>query len=176
MGRLEEIKGLQTLIPLWKGVTTHDLLIAGAGEYEAPLRALAASNPRIRFLGFVPQQQLGPLYFHAEACIVPSIRYETFGIIVIEAFMRKTPVIARKLGALTEIVTESGGGRLFSSDAELLQAIQAIARSRDERDRLGEQGYEAFVRRWSREAHMRRYYDLLETTARRVLGRLPWNE
>jgi glycosyltransferase involved in cell wall biosynthesis len=90
--------------------------------------------------------------------------------------MRKAPVIARKLGALTEIVTESGGGRLFSSDAELLQAIQAIAQSRDERDRLGEQGYDAFVRRWSREAHMRRYYELLETTAQRALGRVPWNE
>src|SRR4029450_1774822 len=147
VGRLELIKGLQTLIPLWKSVTTHDLLIAGAGEYEAPLRALAASNSRIRFLGFVPQQHLGALYFHAEACIVPSITYETFGIIVIEAFMRKTPVIARKLGALTEIVTENGGGRLFSSDAELLQAIEALARSRDERDRLGEQGYDAFLRR-----------------------------
>jgi glycosyltransferase involved in cell wall biosynthesis len=176
VGRLEEIKGLQTLIPLWKDVTTHDLLIAGAGEYEAPLRALAASNPRVRFLGFVPQQHLGALYFHADACIVPSIAYETFGIIVIEAFMRKTPVIARKLGALTEIVGQSGGGRLFSSDAELLQVIEAIARSRDERDRLGEQGYEAFVRHWSREAHMRRYYDLLEVTSRRALGRVPWSE
>src|SRR6185436_7376595 len=133
-------------------------------------------NPRVRFLGFVPQQQLGALYFHAEACIVPSITYETFGIIVIEAFMRKTPVIARKLGALTEIVDQSAGGRLFSSDAELLQAIDAIARSRDERDRLGEQGYEAFVRHWSREAHMRRYYDLLEVTSRRALGRVPWGE
>jgi glycosyltransferase involved in cell wall biosynthesis len=176
VGRLEQIKGLQTLIPLWKRVTTHDLLIAGAGEYEAPLRALAASNPRVRFLGFVPQQQLGALYFHAEACIVPSIAYETFGIIVIEAFMRKTPVIARKLGALTEIVDQSGGGRLFSSDAELLRAIEAIARSRGERDRLGERGYEAFLRHWTREAHMRRYYDLLEVTSRRALGRVPWSE
>ena len=87
--------------------------------------------------------------------------------------MRKTPVIARRLGALTEIVAESGGGRLFSSDDELLQAIESLAGSRDERDRLGEQGYDAFVRRWSREAHMGRYYDLLEVTARRALGPRP---
>jgi glycosyltransferase involved in cell wall biosynthesis len=176
VGRLEAIKGLQTLIPLWQDVEGHDLLIAGTGEFEAALRAMAGSNPRIHFLGFVPQQQLGALYYHAEACIVPSLTYETFGIIVIEAFMRKTPVIARNLGALTEIVTQSRGGRLFDSDAELLQAIEAIGRSRDERNRLGEQGYDAFVRLWAREAHMRRYYELLDVTARRSLGHVPWGE
>ena len=176
VGRLEDIKGLQTLIPIWERVASHDLLVAGTGEYEPALRALAASNPRIHFLGFVPQQQLGSFYFHAEACIVPSITYETFGIIVIEAFMRKAPVIARNLGALTEIVNQSGGGRLFDSDAELVQAIEAIARSREERNRLGERGYDAFVRLWSREAHMRRYYDLLDATARRAFGRVAWSE
>jgi glycosyltransferase involved in cell wall biosynthesis len=175
VGRLEAIKGLQTVIPLWDRVSQFDLLIAGAGEYEQALKRMADGNPRIRFLGFVPQERLGALYFHAEACIVPSITYETFGIIVIEAFMRKTPVIARKLGALTEILEQSGGGALFRTDAELLDAVDAIGRSRAHRDAVGERGYQTFLRLWSRESHLQRYYDLLDTTAQRVLGRVPWH-
>ena len=97
VGRLEAIKGVQTLIAAWDKVTDFDLLVAGDGEYAGALRAQAAGNPRVRFLGHVPQDQLGALYVHAVACLVPSLVYETFGIIVIEAFMRKTPVIARDL-------------------------------------------------------------------------------
>ena len=95
------------------------------------LRTQAASNPRIRFLGHVPQDALGALYVHAVACIVPSLVYETFGIIVIEAFMRKTPVIARDRGSLTEIVEDSGGGLVFRTEDELLAAVARLgARAR----------------------------------------------
>src|SRR5690349_1612454 len=45
VGRLERIKGLQTLIKLWDKVIGADLLVAGTGNYEAELRAQAASNP-----------------------------------------------------------------------------------------------------------------------------------
>jgi glycosyltransferase involved in cell wall biosynthesis len=108
VGRLEIIKGLQILIELWKRVPNFDLLVAGTGTYEKQLRAQAAPNPRIKFLGALPQRDLGALYFHAQACIVPSITYETFGMIIIEAFARKTPVIARDLGALPEVIQDSG--------------------------------------------------------------------
>lgn len=174
VGRLEAIKGLQTLIRAWKRVPDYDLLVAGSGDYEAALRAQAAGNPRIRFLGFVPQAALGALYFHAAACVVPSLAYETFGIIVIEAFMRKTPVIAHELGALTEIVQESGGGLLYRTEAELLRAIEELGASPVRRSQLGERGYAAFLERWSREAHLRQYHALLRRTAERVLGGVPW--
>ncbi len=59
VGRLEAIKGLQTVIPLWSRVPDADLLIAGTGAYEGELRALAGSDPRIRFLGGQPQTALG---------------------------------------------------------------------------------------------------------------------
>ena len=129
VGRLETIKGLQTLIPLWKNVDGIDLLIAGTGTSERQLRAQAASNPRIKFLGPLPQRQLGTLYFHALACIVPSITYETFGMIIIESFARKTPVIARDLGALPEVIHDSGGGFIYRTDEELLAAMNRIATS-----------------------------------------------
>lgn len=175
VGRLEAIKGLQTLIGLWNRVPDLDLLVAGTGSYEAQLRSLAAPNPRIKFLGLQSQGQLGALYFHALGCIVPSITYETFGIICIEAFARKTPVIVRDLGALPEVVEDSGGGFVYRTDEELFAAIQKMAASPALRAELGEKGYNAFVRSWSTEAHLKLYFDFLRRAAIKKFGHLPWD-
>ncbi len=176
VGRLETLKGLHTLIALWDRVPDYDLLVVGAGAYGAQLRARAAANPRIKFLGPKPQRELGPLYHHAVACLVPSVTYETFGIVIIEAFARKTPVIVRDLGALPEVVEESGGGLVYRTDAELLEALDHLARAPRLRDDLGEAGYRAFTRRWSREAHVEMYFDLLRRTATRKFGCRPWED
>lgn len=175
VGRLETIKGLQTLIELWKQVDDFDLLVAGTGNHEAQLRAQAAANPSIKFLGVLPQRALGALYVHALACLVPSITYETFGIIIVEAFARKTPVIARDLGALPEVIHESGGGFVYRTDAELLAAIHRLATSPTLRCELGEKGYRAFRQWWSREAHLKLYFDLLQQIATKKWGDVPWH-
>jgi len=174
VGRLEAIKGLQTLIEAWDQITDCDLLVAGAGNYEGPLRARAASNPRVKFLGALPQHELGALYAHALACLVPSLTYETFGIIIIEAFARKTPVIAHDLGALPEVIEDSGGGFVYRTDAELLAAIRRLTNAPELRGELGERGYQAFLRWWSREAHLELYFDLLRRTALDKFGVIPW--
>jgi glycosyltransferase involved in cell wall biosynthesis len=161
VGRLEALKGLQTLVAVWDRVEECDLLVAGTGTDEANLKAQAASNPSIKFLGPLPQAELGALYVHALACLVPSLTYETFGIVIVEAFARKTPVIVRDLGALPEVVEDSGGGFVYRTDEELLQAVARLAASPALRTELGQKGYEAFVRLWSREAHMQQYFDLL---------------
>jgi glycosyltransferase involved in cell wall biosynthesis len=174
VGRLEIIKGLQTLIELWQNVPDFDLLVAGTGTYDASLRAQAASNPRIKFLGPKPQRELGALYYHALACLVPSITYETFGLINIEAFARKTPVIARDLGALPEVIHDGNGGFVYRTDAELLAAMRRIASSPAVRSELGENGYRAFIQYWSREAHMEIYFGFLRRIAKRKFGCVPW--
>jgi glycosyltransferase involved in cell wall biosynthesis len=173
VGRLETIKGLQTLIRLWDRVEC-DLLVAGAGTSEQDLRTLAAGNPRIRFLGPLAQNDLGPLYYHALACIVPSITYETFGMTSVEAFARKTPAVVRDLGALPETVRDSGGGFVYQYDDELLSALARIAQSPSLRNELGQKGYDSFGRWWSREAHLLLYFDMLNRVAERRFGRLPW--
>jgi len=173
VGRLERIKGLQTLFQVW-GSVKADLLVAGAGTDEDYLKKLAAGNPRIKFLGPMPQKKLGALYFHAVACLVPSVTYETFGIIIIEALARKTPVIVRDLGALPEVVQDSGGGFCYRTDSELLQAVQTLLRHPELRRELGEKGYQAFLANWTPQAHFSRYFRVLEQAALKKLGHVPW--
>lgn len=174
VGRLELIKGLQTLIELWNRVPEGDLLVAGTGDYEPQLRAMAAGNARIKFLGPLPQGELGALYYHALACVVPSITYETFGLTSVEAFARKTPVVVRNLGALPEVVQDSGGGFVYGNDEELLDALGRIASSPALRAELGQKGYDAFLQYWSREAHMRLYFNYLNGSAQKKFGFVPW--
>jgi glycosyltransferase involved in cell wall biosynthesis len=176
VGRLELIKGLQTLIALWHRVPQADLLVVGTGNFEPKLRAMAADNPHIKFLGPLPQRELGALYYHAIACIVPSITYETFGMTSVEAFARKTPVIVRDLGALPEIVHDSGGGFIYRTDEELLSSLDSLSRSPRLRADLGQKGYDGFVQRWCREAHLPMYFDYLNYCAERKFGRVPWLE
>jgi glycosyltransferase involved in cell wall biosynthesis len=179
VGRLESIKGLQTLIDAWRQIPDCDLLVAGTGGYEEALRAQAAATSaaaRIKFLGPMSQRELGALYAHAQACLVPSITYETFGIIIIEAFARKTPVIARDLGALPEVIEDSGGGFVFRTTEELISAIRRLASSPPLRAELGERGYQAFLRWWTREAHLKLYFDLLRQTALDKFGSVPWSD
>jgi len=166
VGRLELIKGVQTLIQLWREHDIDvDLIIAGTGTYENELKAMAASNPRIKFTGALPQAKLGALYYHTIGCLIPSITYETFGMINIEAFARKTPVIARDLGALPEVIQDSGGGFVYRTDQELLDAMRTIRESKHVRDELGEKGYQAFLRYWTREAHLDLYFQCLENSS-----------
>ena len=160
VGRLEKIKGLQTLIDVWQRVDKFDLLVAGTGNFETELRTQAGENPRIKFLGALPQRELGSLYFHSQACIVPSLTFETFGIIIIEAFARKTPVIVRDLGALPEVVQDSGGGYIYRNDEELLKFINKLGSFSTARNEMGEKGYQAFLKNWCKEAHLKLYFEL----------------
>jgi glycosyltransferase involved in cell wall biosynthesis len=174
VGRLEKIKGLQTLFPVFRNYPHADLLVAGTGNYEAELRRDAAGINNVIFLGALQQAQLRALYRHALGVLVPSICYEVFGIIILEAYLQRTPVIVRRLGGLQEVVEESDGGFAYSTGEELLAAMERLRTDPDLRRQMGERGFEKYHQRWSEEAHLGMYFELLESTARRKLGGLPW--
>src|SRR2546422_454835 len=50
VGRLEKIKGLDDVIPLFERYPAADLLIAGDGEYAAQLKRIAPGSERVKFL------------------------------------------------------------------------------------------------------------------------------
>lgn len=165
VGRLEKIKGLDDVIPVFAANRDADLLIAGTGEHEPVLRRLAADSPAVRFLGRLPPDELGRYYRHALALIVPSICFETFGIILIEAFRTGTPVIARRIGPFPEIVEACGGGLLFEDQAGLVDAMRRIRHEPGLRERLARAGRSGFERRWSEQAVLPKYLDVVRRAA-----------
>jgi glycosyltransferase involved in cell wall biosynthesis len=121
-----------------------DLVVAGSGTYKNQLRQIAEGAPNIRFVGRADARQLHRLYRDAVATIVPSLCYETFGIIVVESFAARTPVIVRDHSSLREFVESYGGGFTFSTEGELRSAIYQLRSDRKLRDRLGQQGRAAY--------------------------------
>lgn len=165
VGRLEKIKGLQDVIPLFSTYADADLVIAGDGEYAAELKSLAGGNPRVHFLGRVAPDELARYYRHSIALIVPSICFETFGIILIEAFRAGTPVIARRLGPFPEIVEKAQAGELFSSPDEVLAGMKRLQSDPELRERYVANGWRAFVENWSESAVLPRYLELVRHAA-----------
>jgi glycosyltransferase involved in cell wall biosynthesis len=162
VGRLEKIKGLQTLIEQFRTYAAADLVVAGDGSYGAELRRQAAGLSHVRFLGRVHPTALHALYGGAIATLVPSVCYEVFGIVTLESFANRTPVIVRDLGALPEAVEESGGGYTYRTEGELLAAMEALRQDPALRRELGERGYRGYLRHWSEEPHLEQYFAIIE--------------
>src|SRR5262249_587340 len=167
VGRLERIKGLDDVIPAFERYRDADLLIAGDGEHAPTLKRLADGNPRIVFLGRIDGAGLEQYYRHALALIVPSVCFETFGIILIEAFKQATPVVARRIGPFPEIVQQSGGGELFDTEAELLSAMTLLQKDVARREAMGKAGYRAYRERWSESVVVPRYLDIVRRASSR---------
>lgn len=162
VGRLEKIKGVQNIIPVFRRRPEYDLVIAGDGEYRGELEGLAAGAENISFLGRVSQEELRELYSGARAVIVPSICYETFGIIVIEGFSCGTPAIVNDLGALPETIEQSGGGFVYGNEDELVDAMDRLASDPRLRKEMGDSGYSAYLKYWNETAHLEKYLGLVD--------------
>lgn len=166
VGRLEPIKGLDDVVPLFREFERADLLIAGDGHHAEVLRRAAAGNPRVRFLGRVGGEMLGRLYRNALALIVPSVGFETFGIILIEAMRQGTPVLARRIGPFPEIVAR-GGGFLFDDAAGLRAMMDRLLDEPGLRSGLAAAGVRAFREHWSEPVVVPQYLDLVRRAAER---------
>jgi glycosyltransferase involved in cell wall biosynthesis len=165
VGRLEKLKGLQTLIPVFRHYSKAQLLIAGTGGYEPRLRQLAEGSVNIRFLGYLSGRQLQALYRQAVAVIVPSICFDVFALVTIEAFRQKTPAIVRNMGGMPEIIEASGGGFVYETEEELVAAMDQLVANPSYRRELGLRGYQAYQRKWTAEAHLKRYFALISEIA-----------
>ncbi len=161
-GRLVRLKGVHTLIDVFRRYTAADLVIAGDGVLEDELRRQAGDLEHVHFLGRVPPARLRALYAGAIAVLVPALAYETFGLIALEALASGTPVIARDLGAVAEVVRESEGGLLYTSDDELVSLMEELRTDTTRRDELGLRGHEVASERWSEEAHLDTYLTAIE--------------
>jgi glycosyltransferase involved in cell wall biosynthesis len=167
VGRLEAIKGLTDVIPEFDDALGAELWIAGTGAQEAELKALAADKPAVRFLGRQSPAALRALYRGAVALVAPSLCFEVFPLVVLEAFREHTPVVGRRLGPYPEILEQTGAGLLFHDRAELRAALRRLLADQALRDELGAAGARAFQERWSESVVLDRYFGVIRDVAER---------
>lgn len=161
VGRIDPIKGLDTLIRAMALVFGRDpslrlntcLCVVGGDASEdlrradvelGRLNALSASlglGQLVRFIGSLGQDDLRYYYNAAEVVVVPS-RYESFGMVALEAMACGTPVIASDVGGLSTLVRDGRTGFLVpDGDPEALAAkLQPLLALPEIHDTLGEHG------------------------------------
>jgi glycosyltransferase involved in cell wall biosynthesis len=114
VGRLSHEKGIETLLAAWKIIgNALPLCIVGDGPLAQRVAEAVEQIPGITWNGRLKQEDVYRLMGEATVVVVPSVWYETFGLVVIEAFAKSTPVIASKHGALDELILHETTGLLF---------------------------------------------------------------
>jgi glycosyltransferase involved in cell wall biosynthesis len=122
--RLAPEKGIETAIEACRAARLP-LVVAGDGPERARLVDLAAGAD-VRFTGQVDAERLAGLRAAAGVALVPSRSQETFGLAAAEAMAAGVPVVASRIGALTELLGDDGA-LVAPGDAA---ALAAAARAR----------------------------------------------
>jgi glycosyltransferase involved in cell wall biosynthesis len=149
VGRLEKYKGVQFLIKAFKKLAEDfqdsHLMIVGNGSYRKDLVTLAKAlgiGGRVTFAGLVPENELINLYLTSNVFVMPS-EYEAFSIALAEAMACGTPVIATKVGGMTELVRNSQSGFLmpYPPDERYLADLMAgVLSDPTNAEKMGEKG------------------------------------
>lgn len=114
-GRLEHAKGVDLLIEAAAHVPAARVLIAGQGEQERELRALAARlgmAERIEFAGAIASTHMPAFYHRLDAFVLPSRTLpnwkEQFGRVLIEAMACGVPVVGARSGEIPNLIGDAG--------------------------------------------------------------------
>jgi len=116
----------------------------------------------VSLVDVVPQSELNQLYAESYLCVLPSIE-EGFGLVLVEAQLCKRPVVGTRSGGITDIIEDGESGLLvLPRDHEsLAQAMERILTDRQLAERLAEGGYRSALARFSPQAVLQKYLEVL---------------
>lgn len=114
VGRLEESKGIDKLLRVWKELDNKFVLtVIGGGEIEDALRG-AFEQTNIIFRGKCSREETLLTIASSKYLIQPSLLYETFGLTIIEAMSFGVPVIGFDIGTRGDFIQDGVNGFLSS--------------------------------------------------------------
>ncbi len=162
VGRVDPIKGIDTLLETAailasRGIAFTVIFVGGdLDPAGAPVGALADVSAaaeqlgvrnRFLFVGAQPQNQLPVYYSAADVVMVPS-RYESFGLVAVEAMACGVPVVASRVGGLVYTVQDGESGFLvpYNDAAAFADRCEALFADRALRARFGAHGHESAQR------------------------------
>ncbi len=168
VGRLEKRKGVDVLLAVAPQLLARhpglaitlvgdDTLRDDTGEtYRERFEREHAGSPllaRVHFEGKVPDERLFACVAGCDVFVAPS-RYESFGLIFLEAMMFAKPVVGCRAGGMPEIVAHGETGLLAEPGDEttLLECLDRLVSDAQLRARMGERGREVYHARFTGKA------------------------
>lgn len=140
---------IKAMSRLWDKGYSHPLVIAGARtDYSVTVDKTIAQLPdrhkkMIHRHNDIPEERKAALIDSSRVLVNPS-SFEAFGIVFLEAWARRKPVIGADIPAVREIVGDGKKGLLFKDKdgLDLEGKIEILLKDRDLAERMGRAGYE----------------------------------
>lgn len=164
VGRLSEEKGFGLLASVADRLPADAIRIIGDGPLAPQARAAFGE----RWLGALPSAQVMERLRLARWAVIPSICYEQFPRVIVEAFACGVPVIASRLGSLPELVEDGVTGLLFEpgNAQDLAAKVRWAEEHPDAMRRFGDAAREVYLQRYTAQ----RNFDELTAIYRDAIG------
>jgi len=167
VGRLVKEKGFDTALhafaQLRKNFPKIRLVIAGDGAVKDDLQNLAKDlniSDAVEFLGFIAPLDIPKLMNCATMLLMPST-YEPFGLTALQAAQLGRPVVASRVGGLTEIIQADKTGILVEPNNanSLAAAVRYLLQSPEIMATMGRQARDHVMEKFSTEKMVASYLD-----------------
>jgi phosphatidylinositol alpha-mannosyltransferase len=136
IGRHEPRKGLDVLLAAmaWLPPDIH-LWVGSDGPQTAELRARSAGDPRVSWLGRMPDEEVAARLRGADVFCAPSLRGESFGVVLLEAMAAQTAIVASDLPGyrvvarpdVEAVLVEPGDARALAAALERVMNDRCLA-------------------------------------------------
>ncbi len=142
IGTMLPSKGLDILIEAFKKIRNDNLKLlifgkifsyAGHESYANAIKHSVQKDKRIKLMGPFKNDDISRVFSQIDALVVSSIWPENSPVVIQEAFLSDTPVVASRIGGITELVNDGINGLLFNvKDADdLAQKIEYLIKNPD---------------------------------------------
>lgn len=160
VGRLSEEKGLDVLARAHRLMGDSGVEVIGGG----PLEPLARESFGDACLGYLPLAEIMQRMLSARFLVLPSICYENSPRTIVEAFACGVPVIASRLGALPDIVSDGVTGLLFQpgDPADLAEKLRWAQAHPEEMAAMGRAARAEYEDKYTPERNYEQLIDIYE--------------
>ncbi|MCK0130236.1 glycosyltransferase [Flavobacteriaceae bacterium F08102] len=156
VGRLVKQKSVDTLLKAVKILkelgyeNCIHLLVVGDGSQKEALVSTAVALNIMKMVSFEGETtDVQAYYAQADIFVLPS-RWEGFGMVILEAFLAKLPVVASNLEGPSELINNGINGFLFEplNENHLAKKLQFLIEHKKERIRMGQRGYNSIIEKY----------------------------
>jgi glycosyltransferase involved in cell wall biosynthesis len=148
-GKLTRAKGGEQLVGALVGIENVALIIVGQKDrYTEDLVYKATSlGIKVVITGWLNESQLPNVYSTADIVVFPSICFDTFGMVNLEAMALKKPVIATCFGGAREIVVDGKSGYIVNpyNTNDLRNKINMLLSNKVLNGKMGEKGSQRII-------------------------------
>jgi len=170
VGRLVFYKNIQVVIRALKLVKEKfpkiNLIIIGKGPYRNDLEKLVEQyrvQNNVTFKVHVSEEEKNHIIASSQALVFPSL-FEGFGLVILEAFMQKKPVLVSNVRPMTDIVEDKKTGLVLPINDEKAwaEAIEHILENLQEAQKMGENGRKVLEERYVHEKMNRKILEMYD--------------